>query len=293
MRNKIRKVYDNSLILNFNDSSKFVFLSDCHRSDGSHADNFVDNTNIYTVAMEQYYHKNFTYIELGDGDELWENKGFSYIAKTNEQIFEILCKFNEEGRLLFIYGNHDIVKKNEHWVQKNMSQIIIQHDESIRSFCPNIKVHEGIVLNQEYTNNKILLIHGHQVDPINSTFWRFSRFLVRYLWRPLEILGVQDPTSPINSHSRKMKIDKYLNDYANEENQILIAGHTHRTVFPRPGESLYFNDGCCVYPHFVTAIEIENSSISLVKWRVKTRDDGTLFVGKELLKGPVYIKDYF
>ena len=40
-------------------------------------------------------------------------------------------------------------------------------------------------------------------------------------------------------------------------------------------------------------IEITNGSISLVKWSVKTKEDRTLFVNKDTLKGPVKLKRYF
>ena len=74
---------------------------------------------------------------------------------------------------------------------------------------------------------------------------------------------------------------------------MMIAGHTHRPVFPEVGEPLYFNDGSCVHPHSITAIEISGGYISLVKWQIKTKQDGTLFVGKDILAGPRLLRNYF
>lgn len=74
---------------------------------------------------------------------------------------------------------------------------------------------------------------------------------------------------------------------------MLIAGHTHRPMFPEVGEPPYFNDGSCVHPHVITAIEIANGDIMLVKWNIKTKNDGTLFVDRDVLAGPRKLKDYF
>jgi hypothetical protein len=64
-------------------------------------------------------------------------------------------------------------------------------------------------------------------------------------------------------------------------------------MFPQPDEALYFNDGCCVHPRCITAIEIENGTITLVKWTVKTRKDRSLYVDRVELEGPVKLQDYF
>ncbi len=55
---------------------------------------------------------------------------------------------------------------------------------------------EGIILEVDGFDKNILLIHGHQADFFNYVLWKWSRFLVRILWKPLQILGINDPTSP-------------------------------------------------------------------------------------------------
>lgn len=74
---------------------------------------------------------------------------------------------------------------------------------------------------------------------------------------------------------------------------MVIAGHTHRPVLPTPGESLYVNDGSCVHPRCITAIEIDGGMITLVKWCTLTRADRSLYVGREVLAGPFRLRDYF
>ena len=80
---RISKVFYSSEEITFNNSSKLVFISDCHRGDGGLSDNFSKNQNIYFSALEYYYEQGFTYIELGDGDELWENNKLCNIVNEN------------------------------------------------------------------------------------------------------------------------------------------------------------------------------------------------------------------
>lgn len=130
-------------------------------------------------------------------------------------------------------------------------------------------------------------------DFLNYKLWKLARFLVRYLWRPLELIGVKDPTSTAYNHERKVPVEKKLTEWVKREKHTLISGHTHRTMFPEVGEPQYFNAGSAVHPRCITGIEIADGNILLVKWHVKTKDDGTLFIGREVLAGPRKLADYF
>jgi hypothetical protein len=109
----------------------------------------------------------------------------------------------------------------------------------------------------------------------------------------LELIGVRDPTSAAKNNEKKNSVENKLSDWAKQNNQFMICGHTHRPVFPKVGETLYFNDGSCVHPRCITGIEIRNGTISLVKWAILTKPDRTLYVGREVLEGPVRLTDYF
>lgn len=288
---RISQVYEAAEQITFDDSSKIVMMSDCHRGDGSWADDFLKNQNLYFAALTHYYNNNYTYIEVGDGDELWENRSFFEIKQIHSNVFWLLSKFHNEGRLHMIYGNHDMVKKYKKFAGLNMHRY---PDKPVRRHVPlftNIKFHEGLVLKHETTGKKILLIHGHQVDCLNDRLWKLARFLVRYLWRPLNTLGVNDPTRAAKNYYKKEAAEKRLIDWIIKEKNMLIAGHTHRPMFPKPDEPPYFNDGSCVHPRCITAIEIVEGGILLVKWNVKTKNDGTLFIGREVLAGPRKLVD--
>lgn len=52
---------------------------------------------------------------------------------------------------------------------------------------------------------------------------------------------------------------------------------------------LYLNAGSCVHPGCITAIELEQMQMTLVKWKVATRPDMTMYVVREKLAGPAAI----
>ena len=99
---RLSEVYKRSMEIPFDNSSKFVFFSDCHRGDGSLADDFNRNQNIFYSALKHYYANEFTYFDLGDSDELWKNKKFSKISTTHSDTFRLIREFYNAGRF-FIY----------------------------------------------------------------------------------------------------------------------------------------------------------------------------------------------
>lgn len=278
---KIYKVYQSAQRVFFDKHSNIVLMSDCHRGTGSLGDDFYKNKEIYLHALNYYFNRNFTYIEIGDGDELWENDCFSDILHTHRESFDVLSKFYKDNRLYFIYGNHDMIKKHTRFLKKNFYPIF-----------GKIDVHEAIVLNQKETNHELLLLHGHQLDFLNNELWKVSKFLVRYLWGPLQLLGVISPANTSLSFCRKKTIDIKFMDWCTNENKALAAGHTHNYIFPEAGTVPYFNTGSCIYPQGITCLEIENGYVKLVAWHSKTLKGVKLFK-KELIGGPVKFENYF
>ncbi len=137
------------------------------------------------------------------------------------------------------------------------------------------------------------MLHGHQADWMNYHGWRFNRFMVRALWRQLQIFGIGDPTSPAKNYRELIKVERRTKKWiiAND-NIFTITGHTHRPRFPEPGDIAYFNDGSCVHPRSITGLEIVEGKISLIKWHISTTEDGTLKVARVLLEGPQKLSAY-
>lgn len=244
---RLDRAFENAPILPLTPSTQYVFFSDCHRGRGNNNDNFLKNANSYLAALQYYYQYGFCYIEAGDGDELWENRSMAQITEMHSDVFCQLCRFHKAGRLYMLYGNHDMVKK-----------------EQEPPFM-GLPVYEGVILRAEDSPANLYVTHGHQADLLNSVFFRSARFLVRYLWASLESFGVLDPTSAAKNNTKKDKLEKKYLYYARHSGRNLLTGHTHRPTLGSEA-SPYYNCGSCVHPKCVTCIELCGFRISLVRW---------------------------
>lgn len=290
---RLSRAYKNAKVIPFDQTSKFILFSDCHRGDNSFADEFANNRNIYFHALKFYFSEGFEYCELGDGDELWENIHFDSIFEAHKNIFKLLKQFHLAHRLHMVWGNHDMVYKDEAYVKKNLSSYYEPIEDKDKALFENITYHEALILKHTQTQQEIFLTHGHQADWWNYTFWRWGRFLVRVLWKPLQVWGIADPTSPAKNYTELIKVERRIKKWILKNNlKVTVVGHTHRPRFPEPGDIPMFNDGSCVHPRSITGIEIEQGTISLIKWQINTTDDGTLRVVRILLEGPQKLEDY-
>ena len=292
-KKRLDRAYKGSHFISFDDTSKLILFSDCHRGDNSFADDFANNRNIYFHALIHYYNEGFSYVELGDGDELWENLSFESIFFAHKNVYMLLKQFHDDGNLHMIWGNHDMVYRKESYVHKYLNSYFNPRTgEEEELFC-DIKYHEAIVLKHAKTGQELFLMHGHQADSWNYLFWKWSRFLVRILWKPLNVMGIADPTSPAKNYKELIKIERRTKKWiADNNNRVTIAGHTHRPRFPKSGDIAFFNTGSCVHPRSITGLEIENGAISLIKWQIDTTLDGTLKIVRVLLEGPTPLTDY-
>ena len=267
---QIDKALENSNIISTKDYPRIVIFSDCHRGAGTWNDSFLNNKTIYEAAMSYYYDGGFCYIELGDGDELWENRRFSDIQEIHKDIFNILKRFEKEKRLFMLWGNHDRIK------------------EKTNPLSPMLPVcSESLIIQNPENGCRFNLIHGHQVDPLNNQFWKLARWLVRYFWKPLELSGIKDPTSSARNYGKRKAVETRMSNWAKYHNTNLISGHTHRPTIPPPGStSGYYNSGSCVHPDTITCIEIVNGQITLIKWAACADDNLYIKVCRYVLGGP-------
>lgn len=270
---RLNNAFKNAPVLNISNNTKYIFFSDCHRGIGDNNDNLLKNENAYFGALQYYYRCGFTCIEVGDGDELWENRRLSQIKEIHSNIFWLLSLYHDAGRLYMLYGNHDMSKKKA------------------KPLFNNSKYYEGLILKSNNDSVSLYVTHGHQADLFNSVFWKISRFAVRYIWTPLEYFGILDPTSAAKNNTKKGKIEKRLTLYAQKNDCCLLAGHTHR---PMLGSSVspYYNCGSCVHPRCITCIELIGNTINLVKWHESTEQSGHFrnIYGQCPPIFPVYIK---
>lgn len=268
-RRRLNRAFENALTLPLSENTHYIMFSDCHRGTGTSYDNFLKNQHLFIAAMQYYMQRGYYYIELGDGEELWENRCRDQVVNSHCEVYKMFCAMEEKCRITRLFGNHD--------------------------YSLAEKLPEAVLLKTKDGKVTIGMTHGHQADSLNSVLWKLSRFLVRYLWRPMEQFGVTDPTSAAKNYKRAGRTERRLEQWVRNKGMILITGHTHR---PRINEKeyqggqqegIYLNTGSCVHPYGITGIELNGMRAYLVKWSMTARSDMVLFVEREVLAGPLLI----
>ncbi len=287
-------------------TAKYVVMSDLHKGNGNDADDFKTALPNYLAACNYYNNKNFTYIALGDIEELWEND-ISQVYKEYKNTFEAEKKFINDQKFYKIVGNHDLYWNNtpyfaDEWLKK--------------LYGKKIPIYEGILirLKTELKELKILLTHGHQGDK-TSDGNKFSKWFVANVWTKIQAFLDINVNAPSKDFLLRDKHNKLMYEWSMEQNDLLlITGHTHKPVFAslnhiekltkeleiatenkdtslvasltkelnlRKQEYIstaafaqkkpsYFNTGCCCYNDGdITVIEIENNFLRLIKWTEK------------------------
>lgn len=290
---RLMKAYKNAKIQLFDQNSNYIFFSDLHRGDDSVSDEFTRNQIILLHALDYYYHNNYTYVEVGDGDELWEYPDFRDIRLAHSDIFTVLEKFYNTGRLILLYGNHNIYLKNKNYVKRNYYQYYDEYTQETYHLFPGIKPYEALLLKHRKTDQEIFVVHGHQGDLWNDQLWPLSMISLRYFWRFLHVVGFRSPASPAKNLYKRHKIEKAYKKWILRHKKILICGHTHRPHFPKSRELPYFNTGCCIHTKGITGIEIRNGKIKMINWRMQANKMGVLKIKRSVVRGPIPIERYY
>jgi UDP-2,3-diacylglucosamine pyrophosphatase LpxH len=290
---RLNEVFQSAPEIPFDDSARLIFFSDCHRGDDSWADEFARNQNLLFFAIEYYFNEGYTYFELGDGDELYENKHFSDIRSAHPHIFRRMHEFYQAGRFHMIYGNHDLERANPKVVDKTLFHYIDDRTSRKEPLFDGIQLHEGLILKHAPTGGKILLVHGYQGDPICDQYWKITRFVDRAIWGPLRMFGLDNPTNPAKNYKKRDALEEEMIAWVKDKKQPAIFGHTHRPWFARPGDPPYFNDGCCIHPRSITGIEINQGEIQLIEWSLIADQKGYLKTSKEILASPRKVAGLF
>ena len=271
---RISEVYRRAKRVDCREDQRFIIFSDAHRGVNDWADDFTKNHDLVLFALRYYYDRGYTYVEAGDGDELWENSNFAEIQRSHRRIYEIMRSFHLDGRLHLLFGNHDIERKCNRIVRKHLhSQYKIGRPGERMELFEGIEVHEGLILSWQRPKKEILVIHGHQGSPVNDKHWRVGRLAVRTVWKHLQNFGVPDATRPSEDHRRRGEVQRRITEWIIANETAVICGHTHKPRFPLVGAPRYFNAGSCVHPRSVTGIEIAKREISLVKWWIGVNRD--------------------
>lgn len=289
---RLDAAYQNAVRAELGADAKVIVFSDCHRGDDSASDEFTRNQAVFLHALEYYYARGYTYVEAGDGDELWEYSDFKTIRLAHSDVFLSIQKFFEAGRLVLLYGNHNIYLRRARFIRQNYFEYYDEYTQEIRPLLPGLRAHEALVLRHAPTGREILVVHGHQGDLLNDQLWPVSMLMMRYFWRFMHVVGFQNPASPARNLYKQTKLEVRYKRWITRRGVALICGHTHRPKFSERDEPPYFNSGCCIRTKGITGVEIAQGAISLVQWRVRGDAEGRLCIERSVTRGPVPLTDY-
>lgn len=283
---RLTKAYKDAKVKYFDENSKYIFFSDCHRGDDSMTDEFARNQVLMVSALRYYYKNGFTYVEAGDGDDLWEHKEFKYIRAAHTDVFTAMKAFYDKGRMIMLYGNHNNMLKNRVYVKNHYYHFYDEYEDKIKPLFEGMVPIESLLLRHRKTGQEILTLHGHQGDLMNDQLAFINMLLLRYFWRYMHLVGFKNPASPAKNMLKRHKVEKHYNKWLQNHKIMLICGHTHRLKFPKPGQLPYFNIGCCLHSKGITGIELVNDQIMIVQWRAQADDTGDLRVVRNVIRGP-------
>jgi predicted phosphodiesterase len=284
-------------------TGRFIIFSDQHKGARDLADDFMVAEKNYLAALDYYYNNDFTFINLGDCEELWENTPDA-VMKMNKPVLQAEALFLQQQRYYRVFGNHDL-----EWKYPFQQMLYLKP-----LFGDGLAVYEGIELQTQHNNKtySIFLTHGHQGDQ-RSDGNPVSMWMVAAIWTPIQrfldinVNTTSDSFELIDAHNIMM-----YDWSATQKQLIFISGHTHKPVFAsfdhidlltrqlqvarQTGDPAaiakietdlavytkqyqgkkfvksmaypsYFNSGCCCFNDGdISGIEIEGGYIRLVKW---------------------------
>ncbi len=211
------------------EKDRFIIFSDQHKGRRNGADDFTGSESNYIKALEHYNNQGYTYINLGDSEELWENSIWQ-VKKHNKAAFAAERNFLTGNRLIKIFGNHDLFWDNDPLAAWHLKDI----------YGEKLRVYEGLILQPSEgavdsrlltPDSRLFLTHGHQGDAQSDGNW-FSKFFVANIWAPLQAWLRINPNTPAYDAEKKTLHNSIMYEWsAGKENLLLITGHTHQPVF--------------------------------------------------------------
>ena len=206
------------------DHDRIIVLSDLHRGQGDHADDFRVCAETYRRALTHYFEGGFHLVSLGDAEELWEGWPSKVIPQYRD-LLELENRFRSNGGgLTKVWGNHDDLWQFPDQVRRHLGGIF-----------GDLEVPEGILTTATrggVPRGRFFLVHGHQGTGASDRWGGISRHFVRWVWRPVQRLFKISPNTPATDFEIRSKHDRAMYEWAAARNDlVLIAGHTHNPVF--------------------------------------------------------------
>lgn len=207
IREKLADLYERTKEVEISELDRIVFFSDLHLGDGGATDDFLGNSGMFLTVLERHYFKRgYTLVLNGDIEELQRFR-LRDIMKQWTELYRILGRFHEAGRLYKIVGNHDY-----ELLSIKPTRLPFPTVESIKFGCGE---------------HRIFVIHGHQASGYLDKWHRFNTYALRYLANPL---GIKN-RSVAHDSRKQYKTERRIYDFSSQQKIITIIGHTHRPLF--------------------------------------------------------------
>lgn len=252
---------------------RLIVFSDQHKGNKSFADDFASNEFNYLQALKYYYDEGFTFVGLGDCEELWKFPP-QEVLDNHAASLTAEAAFMPD-RLIKTFGNHDLLWKSQIDATFHLSKF----------FGLDLKIYEGALIKLSGLDRllTIFLTHGHQGDSMSDGN-RFSSWVIARIWMPLQRYLRLNVNVPSKDYTLRNRHNALMYEWCkSKDDLLLITGHTHKPVFASgryysaPGAEIvtedenlkpaYFNSGCCCYADGdITGIEIADAEIRLVRW---------------------------
>jgi UDP-2,3-diacylglucosamine pyrophosphatase LpxH len=203
--------------------AQYIIFSDQHRGQRDGADDFLRSEATYLAALASYEARGFTLIMLGDAEELWECRPQKALP-AYERVAAVERGFNDAGRYVRIFGNHD-----DRWMDRTAVERHL-----IPRFGP-LEVREALrwqVTRDGRVLGELFLVHGHQGTWGSDKNRKLSRWFVRHIWRPVQRVLRVRLTTPARDECLRERHDIAMYEWTRSHPGVaLIAGHTHRPVW--------------------------------------------------------------
>jgi len=277
---------------------RLVIISDLHRGAGDDADDFRFSQHALAAALEHYQRTRWMLAVLGDAEDLWECEPAEVVAEYRASL-RLEKPFLDSGRYFRFAGNHD-----EDW---RSAALVEQYLEPILGRVGILQALRLEVMERGRRLGELFLVHGHQGTLLGERHAWVSEAVLPVLWRPIQRLLNIKTTTPAYSWRLGRKHELAMHNWAVTRGRVIvIAGHTHHSIFPTPAryaqlsatyddlrhqpeaygseelerleadlayaadvhQPCYFNTGCCSFSDgSLTAIEIAGGQVRLVRWR--------------------------
>lgn len=313
LEKQLSDLWDNEIIKTLpTRNNKYVIISDMHMGNGGKSDDFKENEQATINALTYYKKNGHILILLGDIEELWQFSADEIVQRYDSTIYKSIRAFGDSS-VYRIFGNHDIDWKTPDPIRNkrdnNVYEGIKLKDIQGRKKILLVHGHQGTKNSDKYSSIsrgfvriyrdiephvKIDKTPAFPRSPILTTYER-----ERYKWakknKLIIICGhshravfcsrtkidkIRDELEKVNSrrqiNATATEMGKILLEKKILEDQLIDEALLDRNIDigesnPAPN---YFNTGCALYSDGITLIEIDQDTISLVKWHRKP-------VGKE------------